>query len=88
MATTTNKIERALSILKAQDWYWMMSDTSRAYNNACGSMRAFVQLVSTINDKAIVEALRNLWTATYEYVHATMWISNEGTINGCNSATI
>ena len=79
MATTTSqKIDKALEILKAQDWYWCMSEyTHPAYDYACGSMRAFVELVATINDKAIVKALRDLWTATYNYVHATMWSANE-----------
>ena len=75
---TSQKIEKALEILNAQDWYWCMSDyTHPAYDNACGSMRAFVELVATINDKNIVKALRDLWTATYKYVHATMWSSND-----------
>ena len=77
MATTANKIEKALSILKGHDWYWMMSDSNSAYGYACGSMREFVELVATINNAAIVKALRDLWTATYEYVHATMWGNNE-----------
>lgn len=79
MATTTQqKIEKALEILNGQDWYWCMSDyTHPAYDYACGSMRAFVELVSSISDKAIVKALRDLWTATYNYVHTTMWGKNE-----------
>ena len=80
MATATNsqKIEKALEILKSQDWWWCMSDyTHPAYDYACGSMRAFVELVASIADKAIVKALRDLWTATYNYVHATMWSANE-----------
>ncbi len=80
MATATNsqKIEKALEILKGQDWYWCMSEyTHPAYDYACGSMRAFVELVATINDNGIVKALRDLWTATYNYVHATMWSANE-----------
>ena len=40
-------------------------------------MRAFVELVATIADKVIVKALRDLWTATYEYTHETMWGSND-----------
>ncbi|MBO5468096.1 MAG: hypothetical protein J6A02_11770 [Prevotella sp.] len=76
--TTSQKIDKALEILKAQDWYWCMSDyTHPAYDYACGSMRAFVELVATINDNAIVKALRDLWTATYNYAHATMWGSND-----------
>ena len=75
---TSQKIEKALEILNGQDWYWCMSDyTHPAYDYACGSMRAFVELVATINDKTIVKALRDLWTATYNYVHTTMWSANE-----------
>ena len=78
MTTTTQKIEKALSIMKAHDWYWMMADyTNPAYGNAYGSMRCFVELVATINDNVIVKALRDLWMATYNYVHATMFGSND-----------
>ena len=77
MATTAKKIEKALQILKGHDWYWMMCDSNSAYGYARGSMRAFVELVATINDSSIVKALRDLWTATYNYVHATMWSANE-----------
>ena len=77
MATTANKIEKALSILNHHDWYWTMADySSPAYGNAYGTMRAFVELVATIENSTIVKALRDLWTATYEYVHATMFGSN------------
>lgn len=77
MATTANKIEKALSILSQHDWYWMMSESNSAYGYAYGSMRAFAELVATINDAAIVKALRDLWTAHYEFVHATMFGSND-----------
>ena len=77
MATTVNKIEEALSILNNHDWYWMMCDSNSAYGYARGSMRAFVELVATIENSSIVKALRDLWKATYEYVHATMWGSND-----------
>lgn len=70
MTTKANKIEKALSILNHHDWYWMMCDSNSAYGYARGSMRAFVELVATINDAAIVKALRDLWTANYEYVHS------------------
>ena len=69
MATTANKIEKALEIMNHQDWYWCMSDSNSAYGYACGSMRAFVELVATIEDAAIVKALRDLWTAHYEFAH-------------------
>ncbi len=78
MATTSHKVEKALEILKGQDWYWGMSDyTHPAYDYAYGNMRAFVKLVATISEKDIVRALRELWATTYEYVHATMWSSND-----------
>lgn len=77
MATTSQKIEKALSILNQQDWYWAMADySSPAYGNAYGTMRAFVEVVASISDNTIVKALRDLWKATYEYVHATMWSSS------------
>lgn len=77
-STTSQKIEKALEILNTQDWYWMMADyTHPAYDYAFGGMRAFVELVATITEKSIVKALRELWTATYDYVHATMWSNNE-----------
>jgi hypothetical protein len=77
MATTANKIEQALSILNHQDWYWCMSSSNNAYFKASNSMRVFVELVATIEDSTIVKALRDLWKATYEYVHATMFASND-----------
>ena len=66
---TTNKIEKALSILGQHDWYWMMCDSNNAYGYAYSSMKAFVELVATINDTAIVKAMRDLWTANYEFAH-------------------
>jgi len=76
---TAEKIEKALSILNAHDWYWCMSDSNSAYGYAYGSMRMFVELVATINDSTIVKALRDLWQITYDYIHATMWSSNDET---------
>lgn len=66
---TIKKIEKALAILSQHDWYWMMSDSNNAYFNARGNMRAFVELVVSINDSTIVKALRTLWTVNYEFVH-------------------
>lgn len=76
MATTANKIEKALNLLNNQDWYWCMSDSNSAYGYARSNMRAFVELVATITNCTIVKALRALWIARYEYVRATMWNSN------------
>lgn len=70
MATTANKIEEALQILKDHDWYWMMANyTNPSYSNAYGSMRAFVELVATIADTTIVKAMRALWIANYDFAH-------------------
>jgi len=77
MATTKEKIEEALFILKHHDFMWMMADNNDAKDDAKGSMRAFVRLVATIEDKVIVKALRELWIATYEYVSATFYICND-----------
>ncbi len=77
MATTSQKVEKALSILGSHDWYWAMANYSNpAYGNAYASMRAFVEVVASIADSTIVKALRDLWKATYDYIHATMWSSN------------
>ena len=77
MATTSQKIEKALSVMKSHDWYWSMADySSPAYGNAYNSMRAFVEIVASISDSTIVKALRDLWKATYDYIHATMWSSS------------
>ena len=78
METTSQKIEKALLILKNQDFYWKMADyATKAYNNAYCTMRAFVKLVATIEDSAIVKALRDLWIATYNYAQAAMLGRNE-----------
>ena len=69
MATTANKIEKALSILNQHDWYWMMCDSNNAYGYARGSMRTFVELVATIADTTIVKAMRDLWIANYDFAH-------------------
>ena len=74
---TANKIETALQILSQHDWYWCKADSNCAYGYAYGSMRMYVELVATIEDSTIVKALRDLWKATYDYVHATMFGSND-----------
>lgn len=75
---TTEIINKALETLKNHDWYWMMADYSHpAMDYARGSMRYFVELVATITDVSIRKALRDLWTLTYENVHAKLWSKNE-----------
>ncbi len=74
----TEIINKTLEVLKNHDWWWMMADyTHPAIDNARGSMRYFVELVATITDAKIRKALRDLWVATYENVHANLWSKNE-----------
>lgn len=75
---TTETINKALEALKNHDWYWMMADYSHpAMDYARGNMRYFVELVATISDAGIRNALRELWKETYENVHANLWSKNE-----------
>ncbi|WP_195533416.1 hypothetical protein [Bacteroides finegoldii] len=60
--TTMNKIEKALQMINEHDWWWAWAEYSGdARDKAYGHMRAFVELVSEISDKAIVSTLRKLW---------------------------
>ncbi len=75
---TIETINKALEALKNQDWWWMMADYSHpAMDYARGNMRYFVELVATIADAGIRNALRELWKATYENVHANLWSKDE-----------
>lgn len=75
---TIEIINKALEALKNHDWYWMMADYSHpSIDYARGNMRYFVELVATITDANIRKALRDLWVATYENVHANLWSKNE-----------
>ena len=75
---TVEIINKALEVMSNHDWYWMMSDfTHPAIDSARGSMRYFVELVASISNANIRKALRDLWTLTYENVHANMWNKNE-----------
>lgn len=75
---TIETINKALEVLKNHDWWWMMADyTHPAIDNARGSMRYYVELVATIKDAAVRNAMRELWKATYENVHNNMWSKDE-----------
>lgn len=75
---TIETINKALEILKNHDWWWMMADyTHPAIDNARGSMRYYVELVATIKDTVVRNAMRELWKATYENVHNNMWSKDE-----------
>ena len=75
---TIETINKALEVLKNHDWWWMMADyTHPAIDNARGSMRYYVELVATIKDAVVRNAMRELWKATYENVHNNMWSKDE-----------
>ena len=67
MATISNNIETALSILNNYDWFWKMdgwSDSAERYQQK--QMREFVALAKTCGEK-VYSALRELWTITFQY---------------------
>ena len=71
-------INKALEAMNNHDWYWMMADYSHpAMDYARGNMRYFVELVATISNADIRKAMRDLWIATYENVHANLWSKDE-----------
>ena len=75
---TMETIYKALETMKNHDWWWMMADyTHPSIDYARGNMRYFVELVATINDINLRKALRDLWVATYENVHANLFVKNE-----------
>ena len=55
----------------------MADYTHPAIDKARGSMRYFVELVATIKDVVVRNAMRELWKATYENVHANLWSKDE-----------
>lgn len=75
---TAEIINKALGILNNHDWYWCFADyTHPAMDYARGNMRYFVELVASIKNSTIEKALRELWVATYDYIHANMWSKDE-----------
>lgn len=75
---TVEIINKALATMNNHDWYWMMADYSHpAMDYARGNMRYFVELVASIKNSTIENALRELWIATYENVHANLFVRNE-----------
>lgn len=76
--TTTEIISKAMKVMDGHDWWWCFADyTHPDIDYARGSMREFVELVATIQDAAVRNAMRELWVATYENVHANMFHDNE-----------
>lgn len=75
---TAEIIDKALETMKNHDWYWMMAEYSHpAMDYARGNMRLFVELVASIKNPAVEKALRELWIATHDYIHANIWGKDE-----------
>lgn len=71
--TQNNKIEEAIKMIEAHDWFWMMAEEfTRYYNNAKASMKSFVKFVNTIEDKVVREQLRALWVLYYDNANAAI----------------
>lgn len=64
---TTNRINEALEIMLAHDWFYPMADSGYIAKREAAktSMREFVAIVNRINNESVREALRNLWIAKY-----------------------
>ena len=68
--TTKEIINKALEVMKGQDWNWYLSDyqVAEMKDKAYSTMRKFVELVASINDSTVRKAMRELWTVTYNYM--------------------
>mgnify|MGYP000209468308 CR=1 FL=1 len=60
--TTTDKIQKAIKMMNEHDWWWAWADyCTEPRDKAYGHMRAFVELVASIDTPAIVATLRTMW---------------------------
>lgn len=63
--TITDKIEKAFQMINEHDWWWAWAEyCGDARDRAYSHMRAFVELITEISDKAIASTLRELWEVT------------------------
>ena len=74
-------IEKALSILKGHDFYWMMDDfayTNGTMNSAKANMQFFVKTISQLPTD-LYQLLKDLWMATYEWCSCfrPMWTAED-----------
>lgn len=79
--TTKSIIEKALSILKGHDFYYMMDDyayTNGAVERAKESMRYFVEVTNSLPSD-LRQLLRDLWIATYDWCSCfrPMWTATD-----------
>ena len=69
MTTTNDIINKALSILKGHDFYWVMDDyayTNGTMESAKANMRLFVNTIKQLPSD-LCELMKLLWMAEYNY---------------------
>lgn len=67
--TATNILNKALSILKGHDFYWMMDDyayTNGTRESAKANMKYFVETIKQLPTD-LYELMKSLWMAEYNY---------------------
>lgn len=57
----------ALDTLRRHDWYWALSEDSRAYRRAMGTESEFKRLTGELRDRALAGTLRALWDLCADY---------------------
>lgn len=57
----------ALDTLRHHDWYWALSEDSRAYRRAMGTESEFKRLTGELGDRALARTLRALWDLCADY---------------------
>ena len=62
-----NNINEAINMIEHHDWNWRMADYGyeSRYNAAKANMKAFVNLVKTIDNAGVRETLRNMWVLVF-----------------------
>ena len=65
---SNSAIHEAIQMINTHDWFWMMTDSGYDHyrESAKSHMRAFVKVVSTIENANTREMLRNLWILRWE----------------------
>lgn len=63
--TTIDKIQEAIKMMNEHDWWWAWAEyCTQPRIESYSHMKAFVRLVSSINDAAIISTLREMWVLT------------------------
>lgn len=81
MTTTNDILNKALSILKGHDFYWMMDDyayTNGTMESAKANMEYFVETIRQLPIN-LYNLMKDLWMAEYNYCGCfrPMWTSDK-----------